>query len=85
LPWIAAVVLLAGIGAFLGYNISLGRNGPVLTSASISLVPVYAAGLAIALIDEQLAWYHGIALALVVTGLLLVNRGQAHSGEHKCR
>jgi drug/metabolite transporter (DMT)-like permease len=51
----------------------------------LSSVPVYAAGLAIALIDEQLAWYHGIALALVVTGLLLVNRGQAHSGEHKCR
>jgi drug/metabolite transporter (DMT)-like permease len=83
LPWIAAVVLLAGIGAFLGYNISLGRNGPVLTSASISLTPVYAAGLAIALIGEQLAWYHAIAVALVVTGLLLINRGQATSGVRK--
>jgi drug/metabolite transporter (DMT)-like permease len=85
LPWIGAVVLFAGIGAFLGYNISLARNGPVLTSASISLVPVYAAGLAIALIGEQLAWYHGVALGLVVTGLLLINRGQALSGEHKCQ
>ena len=85
LPWIAGVVLFAGIGAFLGYSISLGRNGPVLTSASISLVPIYAAGLAIALIGEQLAWYHGIALALVVTGLLLVNRGQAISGQPKRR
>jgi drug/metabolite transporter (DMT)-like permease len=75
LPWIAAVALFAGIGAFLGYSISLGRNGPVLTSASLSLVPIYAAGLAIALIGEQLAWYHGIALALVVTGLLLISRG----------
>jgi drug/metabolite transporter (DMT)-like permease len=83
LPWIAAVVLLAGIGAFLGYNISLSRNGPVLTSASISLTPVYAAGLAMALIGEQLAWYHGIAVALVVTGLLLINRGQATTGERK--
>jgi drug/metabolite transporter (DMT)-like permease len=77
LPWIAAVVLFAGIGAFLGYNITLSRNGPVLTSASLSLVPIYAAGLAIALIGERLTWYHGIALALVVTGLLLINRGQA--------
>jgi drug/metabolite transporter (DMT)-like permease len=84
LPWVAAVVLFAGIGAFLGYNISLGRNGPVLTSASISLVPIYAAGLAIVLIGERLAWYHGLALALVVTGLLLVNRGQALSGGRKC-
>jgi drug/metabolite transporter (DMT)-like permease len=80
LPWIAAVVLFAGIGAFLGYNISLKRNGPVLTSASISLTPIYAAGQAIALIGEQLAWYHGIALALVVTGLMLVNRGQTLPG-----
>ncbi|HEX6001796.1 MAG TPA: DMT family transporter [Hyphomicrobiaceae bacterium] len=77
IPWIAAVVLLAGIGAFLGYNISLSRSGPVLTSASISLTPIYAAGLAIVLIGERLAWYHGAALALVVTGLLLLNRGQA--------
>jgi drug/metabolite transporter (DMT)-like permease len=77
LPWIAAVVLFAGIGAFLGYSITLNRNGPVLTSASLNLVPIYAAGLAIALIGERLARYHGIALALVVTGLLLINRGQA--------
>jgi drug/metabolite transporter (DMT)-like permease len=74
LPWIAALVLFAGIGAFLGYSITLRRNGPVLTSASLSLVPVYAAGLAIVLIGEQLAWYHGVAVALVVTGLLLTNR-----------
>jgi drug/metabolite transporter (DMT)-like permease len=40
----------------------------------LSLVPVYAAGLAIVLIGEQLAWYHGVAVALVVTGLLLTNR-----------
>ena len=76
LPWLATLVLVAGIWAFLGYNLSLTRNGPVLTSASISLTPIYAAGLAIALIGEQLAWYHAVALALVVGGLLLINRGQ---------
>ena len=83
LPWIGAVVLFAGIGAFLGYSISLSRNGPVLTSASISLTPVYAAALAIALIGEKLAWYHGVAVVLVVAGLLLINRGQALSAERK--
>jgi drug/metabolite transporter (DMT)-like permease len=76
LPWLAALVFLAGIGAFLGYTHSLMRNGPVLTAASISLTPIYAAGLAIGLIGEQLAWYHGAALALVVGGLLLINRGR---------
>jgi drug/metabolite transporter (DMT)-like permease len=74
LPWIAALVLLTGIGAYLGYNVSLKRNGPVLTSASICLTPVYAAVQAMLLIGEQLAWYHGAALLLVVTGLLAINR-----------
>ena len=76
LPWLAVMVLVAGIGAFLGYTLSLMRNGPVLTAASISLTPIYAAGLAVTLIGERLAWYHGLALALVVGGLLLINRGQ---------
>ena len=76
LPWIAALVLLTGIGAYLGYNISLKLNGAVLTSASICLTPVYAAVQAMLLIGEKLAWYHGIALPVVVAGLLLVNRAQ---------
>jgi drug/metabolite transporter (DMT)-like permease len=29
-----------------------------------------------ALIGEQLAWYHGAAIALVVAGLILINRDQ---------
>jgi drug/metabolite transporter (DMT)-like permease len=76
-PWLAAVVLITSIGAFLGYNTVLALNGPVLTSAAMTLVPVYAASLAMVLIGEQLAWYHAAALALVVAGLLLVNWAQA--------
>jgi len=77
LPWLATVVLATGIGAFLGYNVSLRLNGPVLTSASLTLTPAFAAGLAMLLIGEQLAWYHAAAIALVVAGLLLINRDQA--------
>src|SRR5581483_11968195 len=58
LAWIAALVLGTGIGAFLGYNAALTRNGPVLTSASLTLTPVFAAGMAMALVGERLAWYH---------------------------
>jgi drug/metabolite transporter (DMT)-like permease len=77
LPWLATVVLATGIGAFLGYNVSLKLNGPVLTSASLTLTPAFSAGQAMLLIGEQLAWYHAAAIALVVTGLLLINRGSA--------
>ena len=69
------LVLVTGIGAFLGYNISLKRNGPVLTSARSAHAGVCRRQ-AMLLIGEQLAWYHGAALVLVVAGLLLVNRGQ---------
>lgn len=77
LPWLATVVLATGIGAFLGYNVSLKLNGPVLTSASLTLTPAFSAAQAMLLIGEQLAWYHAAAIALVVTGLLLINRDQA--------
>jgi drug/metabolite transporter (DMT)-like permease len=76
LPWIAVVVLATGIGAYLGYNISLTLNGPVLTAASLTLTPAFAAVQAMALIGERLGWYHAAAIALVVTGLTLIGRSQ---------
>jgi len=76
LPWIVVVVLATGIGAYLGYNISLTLNGPVLTAASLTLTPAFAAVQAMALIAERLGWYHAAAIALVVTGLMLIGRSQ---------
>jgi drug/metabolite transporter (DMT)-like permease len=77
LAWLIVVVLATGIGAFLGYNISLARNGPVLTSASLTLTPAFAAVQAMALIGEELGWYHAAATAFVVAGLFSINRDQS--------
>lgn len=71
--WIAALVLVTGVGAFLGYNLSLKRNGPVLTAASLALTPVYIAGMAVVLLGEDVRWYHGVAIAMVTGGLGFVN------------
>jgi drug/metabolite transporter (DMT)-like permease len=76
LPWIAVVVFATGIGAYLGYNVSLTVNGPVLTAASLTLTPAFAAVEAMSLIGERLAWYHAAAIPLVVIGLILVSRSQ---------
>ncbi len=76
LPWIAVVVLATGIGAYLGYNVSLTINGPVLTAASLTLTPAFAAVEAMALIGERLNWYHAAAIPLVVIGLILISRSQ---------
>jgi drug/metabolite transporter (DMT)-like permease len=80
LPWIAVVVLATGIGAYLGYNISLTSNGPVLTSASLTLTPAFAAVQAMALIGERLGWYHAVAIPLVVVGLMLIGGSQRARG-----
>jgi drug/metabolite transporter (DMT)-like permease len=76
LPWLAVVVLATGIGAYLGYNVSLTLNGPVLTAASLTLTPAFAAVEAMALIGERLAWYHAAAIPSVVIGLILISRSQ---------
>jgi drug/metabolite transporter (DMT)-like permease len=60
LVWLAVVVLATGIGAFFGYNVSLVRNGPVLTSASLTLTPAFAAVQAMTPIGHRLAWYHDL-------------------------
>jgi drug/metabolite transporter (DMT)-like permease len=75
-PWLAVVVFATGIGAYLGYNVSLTLNGPVLTAAALTLTPAFAAIEAMALIGEQLHWYHAVAILLVVAGLVLIGRGQ---------
>jgi drug/metabolite transporter (DMT)-like permease len=72
---------MTGIGAFLGYNASLRRNGPLLTTASLTLTPVFAAALAMLLIGEQLAWYHALAVAIVVFGLTVIHRERAGRGK----
>jgi drug/metabolite transporter (DMT)-like permease len=76
LPWIAVLVLATGIGAYLGYNISLTLNGAVLTSASLTLTPAFAAVQAMALIGERLGWYHAAAIPLVIIGLMLIAQSQ---------
>jgi len=75
--WIAALVLITGVAAFIGYNWSLTRNGAILTAATISLSPIYIAGMAIALIGEEIAWFHGVALILVTLGLAAINVARA--------
>jgi drug/metabolite transporter (DMT)-like permease len=73
IAWIAALVLITGVFAFMAYNWSLARNGAILTAATIALSPLYIAGMAIVLIGEEIAWYHGVALALVTLGLGAIN------------
>lgn len=73
IAWIAALVLIASVGSYLSYNLAIRRTGPILTSATLTLSPLYTAVLAMMLIGEQLAWYHAVGGALVILGLATIN------------
>lgn len=77
--WIAAMVAVASVGSYLLYGLALRRAGPILTSASLTLNPLYAAIFATLLVGERLDWYHAAGGALVLAGLGLINWDKARS------
>jgi drug/metabolite transporter (DMT)-like permease len=77
--WLAAMILLCGVGAFLSYNWCLARVGPILTSAGLTLTPLATAMFATALVGETLAPFHATGGALVVGGLALINLDKARA------
>ncbi len=48
--------------------------GPGRAGVFVNLVPVFAPILAVAIIGEQIALYHGLALALVLGGIVIAER-----------
>ena len=50
--------------------------GPGRAGVYVNLVPVFAAGLAVALLGEPFGWYHAGALALVLGGIAIAERGK---------
>lgn len=49
--------------------------GPGRAGVFVNLVPVFAALLAVALLGQEFAWFHGLALVLVIGGIWLAQRG----------
>ncbi|RFC63152.1 DMT family transporter [Fulvimarina endophytica] len=49
--------------------------GPNRANLFVNLVPIYGAGLAVLILGETLEFYHLLALAFVIGGILLAERG----------
>ncbi len=58
--------------------------GPGRAGVFVNLVPIFGALLAVALLGEPLASYHLVALALVVGGIALAQRGGATRNVKTC-
>ena len=74
------VLLYAAMGpAFLGqlcFVRGVELIGPGRAGVFVNLVPIFGALLAVVLLGEPLAAYHLVALALVIGGIALAQRGQ---------
>jgi drug/metabolite transporter (DMT)-like permease len=50
--------------------------GPGRAGLFVNLVPVFGACMAVLILDEHFAFYHALALALVIGGILIAERGK---------
>lgn len=71
---IAVLVFSASLGAYMTYAFIVSRLGATIAGATLYLSPIYAAGLAMMLLGEQIESYHLIGGALILPGLWLVSR-----------
>lgn len=68
------LVFMASLGAYLTYGFIVSRLGATIAGTTLYLSPVYAAGLAMILLDERLYAYHLIGGAMILPGLWLVSQ-----------
>ncbi|MGC6516412.1 MAG: DMT family transporter [Candidatus Puniceispirillaceae bacterium] len=68
------LVFVASLGAYLSYGFIVSQLGTTIAGATLYLSPIYAAGLAMLLLGEELALFHIIGGGLILPGLWLVSQ-----------
>jgi len=71
------VSLFASVIAYIFWNRGVREVGPNPAGLMLNLMPVFSAGLAIALLGERLAGYHWLGAVLVLAGILVAGRTTA--------
>jgi drug/metabolite transporter (DMT)-like permease len=76
--WIIAllVTLFPSFLAQLSFIHAVKLIGPGRAGVMVNLAPVFAAGMAVLILGEPFRFFHGTALALVLGGILLSERGK---------
>ena len=72
-------ILYVGVGgtagAYVLWNYGIRRVGAAGGSLFLYLIPVFGAAFAVTILSEEIALYHLAGTALIVTGILVANRG----------
>lgn len=75
--WILFLAIGSSVLASAFQAAGVDRIGSQRASLFLHLIPVFGVGMAIAVLGERLAWYHGAGFALVLAGLWIANRQRA--------
>lgn len=82
--WVLALLLYVAIGpsliAYRCWGIGVATAGPAVAAFFNNLTPVFAALLSAALLGDPPRWFHGLAFALIVAGILVSSRRAAGRG-----
>lgn len=76
--WMIAVLvtLFPSFLAQLSFIHAVKLIGPGRAGVMVNLAPIFAAGMVVLVLNEPFHWFHGVALALVLGGILLSERGK---------
>lgn len=76
--WVALALLYVAIGpsviAYRCWGLGVTRAGPALAAFFGNLTPVFAALMSAALLHEAPQWFHAVAFALIVGGIVVSSR-----------
>jgi drug/metabolite transporter (DMT)-like permease len=76
--WVVAALLYVAIGpsviAYRCWGLGVVRAGPALAAFFGNLTPVFAAVMSAAVLGEAPRWFHALAFALIVGGILVSSR-----------
>lgn len=71
---LAFVAIGPAIVAYRCWALGIAAGGPALAAFFANLTPVFAALMSAALLGELPRWYHGLAFALIVAGIVVSSR-----------
>ena len=73
--WVAAALLYVAVGpsiiAYRCWGLGVSRGGPALAAFFSNLTPLFAAVLSAAFLGEAPQWFHALAFALIVGGIVV--------------
>lgn len=77
------VIVGPSLVAYRCWGLGVARAGPVLAAYFANLAPLFAALMSLAILGDRPRWYHAVAFALIVAGIIVTTRAGAATAGRK--